>query len=119
VEDVLELTERAEDPPQAEPLFEEQRVVRPPPRPRQRPVPDEMLMSPPYAAEAVDAFSHLTDALERQELPIGAGYKTLEQLTKEVMRPMLREWLDANLPSLVERLVQEEITRMVQRATKR
>ena len=78
-------------------------------------------MSPPQAEEAVNAFADLNTALEGDslELPIGNGARTLEQLTREVMRPMLKEWLDENLPDLVERLVQEEIERMVNRAVRR
>ena len=39
--------------------------------------------------------------------------KTLEELTKELLRPLLKEWLDANLPVTVERIVREEIERLV------
>lgn len=38
--------------------------------------------------------------------------RTLEDLVSEMLRPMLKEWLDDNLPSLVERLVKEEIERV-------
>ncbi len=34
----------------------------------------------------------------------------------QLIRPMLREWLDENLPPLVERLVQKEIRHLVRRA---
>lgn len=127
-EDVLELTEpmdevvnlaRPED-ERVPPLFEEQRgremppAPPPPPQPR---VPFEGLVSPPQADQTVSSFSNLHDALSGPETPIGAGYKTLEQMTVEVMRPMLKDWLDTHLPSMVERLVQEEIERMVHRAT--
>ena len=36
---------------------------------------------------------------------------TLEDLVREMLRPMLKSWLDDNLPSLVERLVRAEIAR--------
>jgi cell pole-organizing protein PopZ len=42
---------------------------------------------------------------------IGQGL-TLEEITKELLRPMLKQWLDAYLPGTVERLVQEEIARV-------
>jgi cell pole-organizing protein PopZ len=74
-------------------------------------------VSPPQADRTVNIFSELHDRLSGPETPIGAGYKTLEQMTVEVMRPMLKDWLDTHLPSMVERLVQEEIERMVHRAT--
>lgn len=38
--------------------------------------------------------------------------RTLEDLVTDMLRPMLRDWLDANLPPLVERLVREEIERV-------
>jgi uncharacterized protein len=38
--------------------------------------------------------------------------RTLEDLVTEMLQPMLREWLDDNLPTLVERIVQEEIQRV-------
>ena len=38
--------------------------------------------------------------------------KTLEDLVKEMLRPMLKSWLDDNLPTLVERLVRAEIERV-------
>jgi cell pole-organizing protein PopZ len=124
-EDVLELTEPMDEvvnlAPQEEeriqPLFDEQRGrAQPPPPPVPR-APFEGLVSPPQADQTVSSFMNLHDALSGPETPIGAGYKTLEQMTVEVMRPMLKEWLDTRLPSMVERLVQEEIERMVHRAT--
>lgn len=127
-EDVLELTEPMDDdkvvnlaPPEDErvpPLFDEQRgrgMPEPPPPPPRAPF--EGLVSPPQADRTVGMFSELHDRLSGPETPIGAGYKTLEQMTIEVMRPMLKDWLDTHLPGMVERLVQEEIERMVHRAT--
>jgi cell pole-organizing protein PopZ len=43
---------------------------------------------------------------------LGGVDRTLEALVKELMRPMLRDWLEANLPAVVERLVQREIDKM-------
>jgi len=44
--------------------------------------------------------------------PIGNGNRTIEDLVKEVMRPMIKEWLDDNLPALVERVVRREVERL-------
>ena len=44
---------------------------------------------------------------------MGSENKTLEQLTKEMLSTMLKEWLDANLPIIVENIVREEIKRIV------
>ena len=38
--------------------------------------------------------------------------RTLEDLVKEMLRPMLKAWLDDNLPTLVERIVKAEIERV-------
>ena len=51
-------------------------------------------------------------AVDRGGTPIGHGNRTIEDLVKEVMRPMIKDWLDANLPRLVERLVRKEIERL-------
>ena len=41
---------------------------------------------------------------------------TLEGIVREMLKPILREWLDRNLPYLIERLVRREIDLMVNRA---
>jgi len=41
---------------------------------------------------------------------------TLEGMVREMLKPILREWLDRNLPYLIERLVKKEIDTMVNRA---
>jgi cell pole-organizing protein PopZ len=38
--------------------------------------------------------------------------RTVDELVREMLRPMLKAWLDDNLPSLVERLVRSEIERV-------
>jgi cell pole-organizing protein PopZ len=38
--------------------------------------------------------------------------RTLEDLVREMLRPMLKAWLDDNLPGMVERLVRAEIERV-------
>jgi cell pole-organizing protein PopZ len=52
------------------------------------------------------AFSALAHTILAQNA------RTLEDLVAEMLKPMLKDWLDDNLPSLVERLVQEEIYRV-------
>jgi cell pole-organizing protein PopZ len=44
---------------------------------------------------------------------VRSGETSLEALTRELLRPALAEWLDKNLPPLVERLVATEIARIV------
>ncbi|ANY19033.1 hypothetical protein A6F68_00498 [Tsuneonella dongtanensis] len=43
---------------------------------------------------------------------VRSGETSLEGLTRELLRPMLAEWLDKNLPAMVERMVQQEIARI-------
>ena len=47
---------------------------------------------------------------------LGDGAITLEEIVKELLRPQLQQWLDENLPGLVERLVREEIERLARDA---
>jgi hypothetical protein len=55
----------------------------------------------------------LSHAARQPELPLGAAGRTLEDMVRELMRPHLKEWLDAHLPRLVERVVRDEIGRLV------
>ena len=43
---------------------------------------------------------------------MGQSDQTLEDIVKELLRPMLKEWLDENLPGTVERIVKSEIRRL-------
>ena len=43
---------------------------------------------------------------------VRSGETSLEGLTRELLRPMLAQWLDQNLPPIVERLVKAEIARI-------
>ena len=45
-------------------------------------------------------------------LGLGNAGATLESLMRDILRPMLKEWLDENLPSVVERMVEKEIARI-------
>ena len=69
--------------------------------------PEGPLVSETTAAAAGGAFAVLASAI-----PIGDGNRTLEEIVKELLRPMLKQWLDENLPQTVERLVQAEIDRV-------
>lgn len=44
---------------------------------------------------------------------VRSGETSLEGLVRELLRPMLADWLEANLPAMVEKLVQAEIARIV------
>lgn len=74
------------------------------------------LVSQEAETTSTAALSELARAVAREkDLPTGGG-RMVEDLVREALQPMLREWLDANLPALVERLVRGEIQRMVRRA---
>lgn len=66
----------------------------------------ERLLDSTAAAAAGHAFARLGT------LSLGAGSQTIEGVVKELLRPMLKSWLDENLPSIVERLVEREIERV-------
>ncbi len=67
------------------------------------------LISNETALAASAAFAELTAV---SKLPMGTANRTLEDLTKELLRPLLKSWLDQNLPPLVQRLIREEIERV-------
>lgn len=61
------------------------------------------------SAQAVQsAFSQLADSV----LARATGERSIEEITRELLRGMLKQWLDDNLPAMVERLVREEIERV-------
>ena len=70
---------------------------------------DEPLVSPPIAATASSAFVHLGRAVEMGQP------NTLEAIVREMLRPMLKHWLDTNLPDIVEQAVQAEVERIARR----
>ena len=76
----------------------------------------ERIVPPATAAATAAAFGQLADAENQRrragELPLGGGDRTLEDVVRDMMRPMLQAWLDQHLAGLVERLVREEIARL-------
>ena len=65
--------------------------------------------------EAANAASAAFGALASNLFTSAGGSRTLEDLVADLLRPMLKEWLDHNLPPLVEQLVREEIERVARR----
>ena len=65
-----------------------------------------------------DLLSELAKAiLDRRDMGISSGTDaTLEEMVREMVKPLLREWLDRNLPYMIERLVKKEIDHMINRA---
>jgi uncharacterized protein len=64
------------------------------------------LLSPATSAAVDSAFNSLAQTVLVQNA------RTLEDLVREMLRPMLKSWLDDNLPGMVERLVRAEIERV-------
>lgn len=62
--------------------------------------------------ENLAALAMLAEPGARPQI-VRSGETSLEGLTRELLRPMLAEWLAANLPAMVESLVQAEIARIV------
>jgi cell pole-organizing protein PopZ len=89
-EDVLVLTDRIDRRDDLEPR-------RPEPR----------LVSDPTAAAAAAAFGHLSASLLMPH-----DLRTLEDVVRELLRPLLKQWLDDHLPDIVEVQVQAEIERI-------
>ena len=75
-------------------------------RPAAEPTPTERLTSAVTEASVAQAFHMLPHPV------MSSQARTLEDLVQDMLRPMLKGWLDENLPSMVERLVRAEIERV-------
>jgi hypothetical protein len=119
VEDVLELTQRVEPkPPESVgdlDVYTSKAEAEPEPVPQAKPElvalaagdDDEELVGESTAFAAASAFGNLTHSI-----PLPATGRTLEDLTRELLRPLLKAWLDENLPRIVESKVAEEVERI-------
>jgi len=85
---------------------DDEREFRPVRADLQRPDPQRPLLS----SATSTAVNSAVNALPQTVLVQNA--RTLEDLVKEMLRPLLKTWLDDNLPGLVERLVRAEIERV-------
>ena len=85
--------------PEPEPVVEE-------PAPQATAPDDHALLSNATTAAVDSAFNSLAATV------LGHNARTLEDLVKEMLRPLLKSWLDDNLPGLVERIVRTEIERV-------
>lgn len=79
--------------------------------------PDEELVS----AASADAARHSLEALTAAIAPVASAAlsmtsnRTMEEVVLDALRPMLKDWLDTNLPPLVEAMVAKEISRITGR----
>jgi cell pole-organizing protein PopZ len=120
-EEPLELTEammvqpgREEPPPAVPPA-----VVLPASSPavEDAPLPtQDSLVAPMVAAATTAAVGKLLRAVAQERTAtVTRGGPSIEDVVREELRPLLKEWLDTHLPPLVERLVRAEIERVVGR----
>ena len=120
-EDVLELTQMVQEDGSTVDLTEEA-AAEPEPEPGSDATKDDgALISDTVSVTSIDAMAKLADAAEPEILAsAGLSFRgsvnTVEDLVVEMIRPMLREWLDKNLPATVERIVQKEIRKLVRQA---
>jgi len=104
-EDVLELTERVE-------TMGDLDVYSPTTAPAAEPEASSLdvgegLVGPVAASAAASAFGQLSASIL-----MGNADLTLEQLVREMLRPLLKDWLDANLPRIVQATVDAEVERI-------
>ncbi|MGH7001100.1 MAG: DUF2497 domain-containing protein [Stellaceae bacterium] len=76
--------------------------------------PSDSVISADAAAASIAALSELTRETARGAAM--SGDRALEDATRELLKPLLKAWLDANLPPLIERIVREEIARLAREA---
>jgi len=119
--DVLELTDEMALPDPPQPVFQKidptddleftEATARAAPRqPAFEPPPVEAAPPQILSRSTVSAVESAFNSLANTVLSNNA--RTLEDLVKEMLRPMLKSWLDDNLPGLVERIVKAEIERV-------
>lgn len=128
-EEILDLTDRIERPgtekvergDASEPAGAAEALPEEPPAPAEEGKGD--LLSSDAAAAAVAALSQavqLGDAARAGAAPTaGSGSQTLDALVRQALTPLLKAWLDENLPPLVERIVREEVRRLAEQAGSR
>ncbi|PCI56805.1 MAG: hypothetical protein COB36_00580 [Alphaproteobacteria bacterium] len=114
-DDILELTDRVDEEPEAEVAAEPE----PTPVPEPEIAPEEPVAAAPAdsslltqgaEAAAFDAISELA-----RKTAVDHNGITLEDIVRGEIKPLLRVWLDKNLPVVIERLVREELERVSKR----
>jgi cell pole-organizing protein PopZ len=90
-------------------------VYVPAPEPEPAPFPfDQGLVSNPIADKTSSVFAKLAPNTTLPGMFISGN--TVEAMVGELIKPMLKEWLDANLPSIVEEKVEAEVARIARRS---
>lgn len=128
-EEILELTDRYEAPPSESigdldvsgPLDEAEPFPAAEEPAEAAPVaslePEEPLVGETAAASAASAFAGLAASFRTPDpIPTGGTGPTIDDLARALLRPMLKEWLDAHLPGIVEAAVKKEVERIARLA---
>jgi cell pole-organizing protein PopZ len=78
---------------------------------------EDRLLDDSKAQNLRHSFSALQTLSEPGVAPqiVRSGETSLEGLTRELLRPMLKDWLDTHLPPIVEAMVEREITRITKK----
>ena len=77
---------------------------------------DAQLVSDVAASASAAAFGRLAAAPRARQEPALVGDRPLDEIVRDLLRPLLRSWLNENLPGIVERLVQAEIAKISARS---
>ena len=82
--------------------------------------PDQPIVDESAATGAASSFDKLSEAVrgagsEEPPVHLPAPGRTLEDLTRELLHPLLKSWLDKNLPGIVQARVDEEVERITRR----
>lgn len=118
-DDILELTEKVAAPPSAAvPLDLTSPTAMDPPMTANdiRPENTNAIISEPAASAATEALAKLLAGsmpIERKE----GAHVTLEDIARDMIKPLLKAWIDQNLPGLVEKIVQREVEKLSRRAS--
>ena len=116
-EDVLELTETYDAKPAMSigDIDAYEPAPAPAPKPEPKPyVPEARgsgLVSERVESQAASAFGSLSSSLL-----VPHSDRTLEDVTRELLRPLLQQWLDAHLPAIVEEQVRVEVERIARQS---
>ena len=108
-DDVLELTDKVREPEETHGDIDvfTRDEPRPAPAAWRAPVEDDPLIADSAADSAGAAFGHLARTVS---MPVDG--KSLEDVVRELLRPLLKSWLDEHLPEIVQARVDAEVARI-------
>jgi cell pole-organizing protein PopZ len=99
-------TARPPEPRKSEPPYAREAEIEERPTMMESAAPKPALLSERVERQVAASFSELSEAFAAR------SRKTFDEMAEEMIAPLLRDWMENNLPTLVERLVREEIERV-------